>query len=278
MSDGADKFVKIVESGLAAPLSGAGEIVLAMQQGALKGSVGGAAYGSIGGASPASLWFQTTAAHAQSLIPTLLSAPFATDCFNAGAELELGAAVGSAVTAPVPASSGGVIECATGATANSARIIRAAGAQLSAVVANLRTAKYATYATIRLVTLPATYIVNACDMSDGVTGDTFLGAIQTASAVNWAYKVGSGANTDTGVAFTLGWKTLAQVADGTNVFFYVGAKDGTGMTLIATASQATAPNNPGYWQFLSQNLATAAACTGRVHRAIVLVEEPTDSQ
>lgn len=238
-----------------------------------------------GGASPADLWFQSEAAFAQSAsggnVPTLACAVFKHEYLLIDAYLELGALVGSATVAVSTTCPGGAVVCDSTAAANSTRSVRSIGcnAHVNPLVINLRTDKYAFSTVFRMMAVPATHQITVTDLTDNATGDVSLGTLQTKSATNWVVTVGAGAAAiDTGVAFDLLWHTGRVVADGANIKFWLCDINGNNPVLLATIAQIGAPNGSGWLQNFAYNIGTAAAATMQVHRAIVLVENPTNAQ
>jgi hypothetical protein len=234
-----------------------------------------------GGTSPAAIWFNTTAAWAQSLIPTLVSAPFSSTCWDlTGTELEKGGATGSATITQLTTSPGGVIAISSGTTANSIRSLQNRGNVANALISSQRTSRFAIISRVRIAVLAATYQVSLVDVTDGATSEVYFGLNRATSAVNYVARVGlAGTITDLGVAFDGNWHTLAMVADGTNYYFYVGAQDGMGMTQAgAPIAQSGAGAVLGYWQTYNQNLGTAANVEHHVDDVLVLAEAPGNSQ
>lgn len=246
------------------------------------GSVRTAAGASAGtsGTSPAALWYATVAAFAQTKLPTLVAVPFANEMqTQADPEMEQGPAVGSATITNQTSSPAGVIQLATGATANSARILRSLGHETAAYISNLRASKYAIATKVRIVVTQATFTFDLCSATDNIATGLTFGAIQAASNTNWACKLGAAAAVDLGVAFDTNWHTLLLIADQVNITFYVGNGDASGIVQVGNPqSQAPMSTNSGYWQTLCQNLGTAASIAHNIDRAMVLTENPSNLQ
>lgn len=220
-------------------------------------------------------WFGTASAFIQTKVPTLVAATFRSECTDSTQELESATLAGSGTITIIMTKSGGVISSASGATASSFRRLRSKNGILTPSVGNLRTMKWAIAVVAKVQATPATFNHILCDLSDETTADTYLGTLNSTSPTNWVGKVGTASAVDLGVAFDTNWHTLLQIADGTNVTYYLGNQDGSGMVQLGTPqAQSAAPNNPGCFSFYNLNLATAANAEGYVDKALVLTENP----
>jgi hypothetical protein len=226
---------------------------------------------------PTGAWFSRVTLFAQAFISTLVHTAFRSECASTSVEFDTGSATGSGANSVVSGTPSGVIENTTGATANSFQLLRSKGGTAAPFIANLRTSKYAVVTCARLSAIPATYVHLLCNATDA-SSDTFIGTAQATSAVNWITKVGSAAAVDSGVAYDTNYHTFALLADGTNITFHVGNQDGSGLNMLGTSAQSTAPSAAGHFDFWCQNLATAAAASARLDSIIVLTESPSSSQ
>lgn len=230
-----------------------------------------------GGITSPTPWFNNIADFAQGRVPSLITAMLADDCWTTTIQTELGVASGSGVVSQVTTKPGGVIRVASGTTANSFQLLRNKGALTTPMTPNIRTAKWAAFGRVLFVQTAATFNLICVSISDAATADTFVGAVQTASGVNYAFKIGTAAAIDSGVPFdTVSWKTLGLIADGTTVSAFLGDSNGENMVQLGTSqSQLTCPNTQGQLSSYAMNLGTAANVSFDIDKILILAESPT---
>jgi len=228
------------------------------------------------GAGAVAPWFSNVSQFIQSLQPTLLAATFASECVSLTQEIDSPAAAGTGAATLLTTSPGGIIRCATGATANSSKEVRSKNGVSEPVVHNVRTAKWASATKFKVIANAATFFHRLSCITDEATADTGLVLDQTVSGTNYCLKSGVAAAVDLGVAFdTTAWHTGLVIADATVLKAYIGNPDGTGLVQIGAVggvAQGTAPNAAGAWNFFPSNLGTAANVESHVDAALVLTE------
>lgn len=233
--------------------------------GTAQASVSGGAYAGIGGSGGADPWFSNVANFARTLDATLLATPLASECATMTTDLVAQNGGSGASTA----GAGGVL-LTSGATAGGLGGWTSRNGITEAPIANCRTSHFAMFTRIFIVALPATYKNTICVVGDQLTGEMGVSLTQAVSGANYtAYVYGTTHNT--GIPQDVGaYVTVGFIADGTNVKFYRGLADGTGLALIDTLAQSAAPTNPGQGQGNAQNLGTAAVSSYRIRSVILL--------
>lgn len=216
----------------------------------------------------------------QSKLSTLNTVIWSTDFTPnpGGAEVEFGAAGGSASTAISQTLDGGVLVSSSGATGSSAQICRSKNSTASPKnyqAANMKTSVWAIATRAKVVAVNATCDLYMCAMSDETIRTVNLGIHGATSQTNWTYN--GAAIVDLGVAFTANvYADLMMIANGTTVQCYIG--NGTGGSYSAVGSpqdQTGFPTNPGHLIFEATNGATASNVALHIDKAMAINTSPS---
>lgn len=210
-------------------------------------------------------WFAYWKTWAQTIIPTLVASTLESECQESSA-LTL-SATGTASAAVHAAQNGGVLQLNTGATAGSlGKAINLSGTT-KALVTNARTQKYALIGRIKVATNPAgTGVCTLLNMTDEVSADAQI-CVRGATPTVYSTIVG-GATASTGIAHGNTYAVLAQLADGTDIKWYMN------QTLIATVAQSGSANAAGHLQMLASNGDQSANTEAHIDKLLVLTENP----
>lgn len=200
------------------------------------------------------------------------------DCTCLLTDLVAGTPSGSGNAVMETTTNGGTILTSTGATNNSACVVRYRGFQSDGTteavfIANSRTQPWAVYARAQVVAAAgATGKFNVIAGLLDITNDNYLGAHGATSAANWSMVIG-GSGTDLGVASDLLVHDFLLVNDGTNIKAYLGDTIPALAQIGASVAVAGVATAAGYPRWYDANGTTGANVSHRtIRHALVCVK------
>lgn len=143
-------------------------------------------------------------------------------------------------------------------------------------IPNLRTNKYAIAARVTKIANTVTCDTRMINAADNATGNSQIGIVGATSQVNYTFRTSGVSIADLGVAQSAAgtYDTLILIADGTNIFAFVGLGTATPVQ-VGSQAQVGMPNAAGFQNFFASNGATAANAGFKYDKVMVVMEPAT---